>query len=101
MAKQLFLIILTYNSDLTAIDDLMKSHVTYLKKYYKLKKFIVSGRQIPRTGGVILCTAANLKEVETIVKEDPFVNKKAADYKIINFRPSMSSAEFTTLLDGL
>ncbi len=101
MSKQLFLIVLSYKKDLAEIDALMKTHVAYLKKYYKLKKFIVSGRQIPRTGGIIVCAAADFNEVEAIVKEDPFIKKKAAEYSITQFLASMCSADFTSLLNAL
>ena len=101
MSKQLFLVILTYKKDLDEIDALVKPHVAYLKKYYKLNKFIVSGRQIPRTGGIILCAADDFNEVEAIVKKDPFVKKKAAGYSIIKFLSSMCSTDFTSLLHAL
>lgn len=101
MAKELFLIILTYKKDVSEIDDLMPVHVTYLKKYYKLNKFIVSGRQVPRKGGIILCYADDLTEVNGIVAEDPFIENGAATYKIIRFRASMSSSNFKALLDKI
>ena len=101
MPKELFIINLTYKKDIAAIDELMKVHVTYLRKYYKLNKFIVSGRQVPRKGGIILCYAGSVKEVESIVEEDPFVQQGAATYKIITFNASMSSSNFKLLLDEL
>jgi uncharacterized protein YciI len=83
------------------MDRLMKVHVAYLKKYYKLNKFIVSGRQVPRKGGIILCYADDLKEVKTIMNEDPFYINQAARYKIIPFLASMCSGNFKLVLNGL
>ncbi len=101
MSKQLFLIQLTYIKELDEIDNLMKIHVAYLKKYYKLNKFIVSGRQVPRKGGIILCYADTLKEVKTIIDEDPFMTHAAARYKITAFLASMYSKNFGSVLNGL
>ena len=101
MSKQLFLIQLTYIKELEEIDNLMKIHVAYLKKYYKLNKFIVSGRQLPRKGGIILCYAETLKEVKIIIDEDPFMVHGAAKYKIIPFLASMYSKNFGAVLNDL
>ncbi len=101
MPKQLFLVQLTYVKDLDEIDNLMKVHVAYLKKYYKLNKFIVSGRQVPRKGGIIICYASSIKEVKTIIDEDPFLVHAAARYKIIPFLASMYSKNFGSLLNDL
>lgn len=79
----------------------MKPHVSYLKKYYKINKFIFSGRQIPRTGGIILCSAKDLKEVEEIIDEDPFITNMLARYEIIPFQASMYSENFKSVLDHL
>lgn len=101
MKKHLYLVKLTYTKDLTFIDELMTPHVEFLKKYYKLKKFIFSGRQVPRTGGIILCSADNREEVVDILREDPFVNNGAADYEIITFQASMYSSKFKAVLENL
>ena len=101
MSKQLYIIQLTYIKDIEEIDDLMKIHVVYLKKYYKLNKFIVSGRQVPRKGGIILCYAETPEEVKSIIEEDPFMIHAAAKYKIIPFLSSMYSKNFGASLNDL
>lgn len=101
MSKQLYIIQLTYIKDLEVIDRLMKIHVAYLKKYYKLNKFIVSGRQVPRKGGIILCCAGTIKEVKSIIAEDPFLIQGAAKYKIIPFLSGMYSKNFGEVLIDL
>ncbi len=101
MSKQLFLIQLTYIKELDEIDNLMKLHVAYLKKYYKLNKFIFSGRQVPRKGGVILCYADSVKDIKTIIEEDPFKIYAAARFKIIPFLASMYSKDFGAVLNKL
>jgi len=50
----MFVIELTYKADLKEIDAHMKAHVAFLDKYYAAGNFLVSGRKVPREGGIIL-----------------------------------------------
>jgi uncharacterized protein YciI len=84
----MFVIELTYKVDLAEIDAHMRAHVAFLKKYYAAGKFLVSGRKIPRDGGIILALGAGREEVEAIVREDPFYRHGLADFRIIEFRAS-------------
>jgi len=81
----MFIIELTYKVPLEKIDSYMKAHVVYLDKYYEAGIFITWGRKVPRTGGIILATIDSKKEVEKIIKEDPFYKHKLADFRIIEF----------------
>ena len=86
--KTLFIIELNYKAALAEIDALMTAHVRFLKKYYASGHFLVSGRKIPRDGGVIVAVGENRKQIEAIMLEDPFCSRGAADVRIIQFRPS-------------
>jgi uncharacterized protein YciI len=85
MRNIMYIIILSYIHGLEKIETHLVEHRVFLDKYYALNKFICSGAQNPRTGGVILCNAANRDEVEQIVSEDPFNINGAATYQIIEF----------------
>jgi len=90
----MFLILLNYTQGIEKIEKHLPEHREYLDKYYTLNKFICSGAQIPRTGGVILCNASNIAEVECIVSEDPFSINDVATFKIIEFNPTKYVGEF-------
>jgi uncharacterized protein YciI len=66
----------------------MTAHVRFLKKYYASGNFLVSGRKIPRDGGIILAVAKHRQDIEAIIKEDPFYEHRLADFRIIEFRAS-------------
>ena len=66
----MFVIELTYKADLKKIDAHMAAHVRFLKKYYASGNFLVSGRKIPREGGIILAVGKR-QDIDAIVKEDP------------------------------
>ncbi len=84
----MFIIELIYKADLAAIDAHMKAHVTFLKKHYASGHFLVSGRKIPRDGGIVVAVAESRSQVEAIVREDPFVARNLADVRIVEFRAS-------------
>ena len=94
----MFIIELTYKVPLEEIDAHMKAHVIYLNKYYKAKNFIVSGRKIPREGGIILAVASTKKEIEKILKQDPFYKNKLADFRIIEFNASQKAEDINELI---
>ena len=84
----MFVIELIYKVDLAEIDAHMRAHVKFLKKYYAAGNFLVSGRKIPRDGGIILAVGKSRREIEAIVEEDPFHEHGLADFRIIEFRAS-------------
>lgn len=89
----MFVIELIYKVDLKQIDAHMRPHVAYLDKHYAAGTFLISGRKIPRDGGVILAVAKSREELESIVQEDPFVSRGLADYRIIEFRASQRAKD--------
>ena len=84
----MFIIILTYLKDLNEVDKYLAEHKEYLNKFYQSGNFIVSGKQKPRTGGVIISKAANKQELEKIIAQDPFSMNGVAQYQIIEFEPT-------------
>ncbi len=94
----LFVIELIYKAELSEIDASMRAHMAYLKQQYAAGRFLISGRQVPRTGGVILALGESRAEVEASVKEDPFVARGLADFRVIEFNVSQRAASIDALL---
>jgi uncharacterized protein YciI len=94
----MFVIELNYKADLAQIDAHMKQHMAFLKKHYEAGTFLISGRKIPREGGVILAVGPSREEVETIVREDPFVALGLSDFRIIEFRASQRAKNVAELI---
>ena len=89
----MFVIELLYKVDLEQIDAALRSHVAFLDKHYDAGTFLISGRKIPRDGGIILAVGKSREEIENIVREDPFVSRGLADYRIIEFRASQRATD--------
>ena len=84
----MFIIELTYTAALSDIDAAMKAHMRYLDAHYASGHFLVSGRKIPRDGGIILAVGESRTEIEAIAGQDPFVTKGLATARVIEFRAS-------------
>ena len=94
----MFVIVLTYVKPLPEVDALMRKHMAWLNEQYAAGRFVVSGRQIPRTGGVILARGDDREEIEAIAAADPFVAGGVATAEIIQFRASQTADGFDELL---
>ncbi len=89
----MFIVSLTYKVPLDQIDAHLAEHVEWLKAGYARGVFIVSGRKIPRDGGIIMAGGDRDRLQETL-KGDPFHRHDLADYVITEFEPSMTANGF-------
>jgi len=95
----MFLISLTYKTDLSEIDAHLSDHRAYLDRNIESGVFLLAGRKAPRTGGVILAVAPDRDALVKIVQEDPFVAHGLATYEITEFEVTRSSGRFPDLGD--
>jgi uncharacterized protein YciI len=56
--------------------------------------FLVSGRKVPRDGGIILAVGESRERIEEIIREDPFHSHGLATFRIIEFRASQNAPDF-------
>jgi uncharacterized protein YciI len=92
----MYIVELTYKVALARIDAHMTEHVKFLKKYYAAGNFVVSGRKIPRDGGIIVAVGESREQIEAIMKEDPFCRSNLADFRVIEFRASQRAQDIPT-----
>jgi uncharacterized protein YciI len=95
-----FVVLLTYVKPLPEVDRHMREHVKFLTEHYSAGTFIVSGRQVPRTGGVILARCASKEALVEIMQRDPFCRHGAATFEIVEFRTSQHDPAFAPFADG-
>jgi uncharacterized protein YciI len=93
----MFIISLTYIAPLEEVDRHLTDHVKYLEEQYALGNFIVSGRKVPRTGGIIFSKMDSLDKLQSVLEKDPFKITNLATYEIQEFTPTMISKGFENL----
>jgi uncharacterized protein YciI len=89
-----FVLLLRYVRPVEEVDALMRAHMAWLNEHYAAGRFVVSGRQVPRTGGVILARGDDREEIERIAADDPFVSGGVATCEVIQFRASQTADGF-------
>jgi uncharacterized protein YciI len=94
----MFVLLLTYVKPLEDVDALMRRHVAWLREHYDAGRFVVSGRRVPRTGGVIVARGDDRDEIERIAAGDPFVSGGVATCEVVEFRASQVADGFDGLL---
>jgi uncharacterized protein YciI len=96
----MFVVELIYKASLSEIDAAMPAHMAFLKKYYARGNFLVSGRKIPRDGGIILAVGESRAALEAIMREDPFCERGLADVKVIEFRASQCADDIQERIEA-
>ena len=76
----------------------MREHVKFLDKYYDAGNFLMSGRKLPRTGGIIIAKGATKKAIEKIMKQDPFYVHGLAEFHITEFNASQQANNIDDLM---
>ena len=85
----MFLVLLKYEKPLAELDGRMRAHVAFLEEAYRDGWFLASGRQVPRTGGVILSVAPDRDALDARMQQDPFVREGLASFEIVEFKTSL------------
>jgi len=96
----MFILLLHYVKPLTEVDRWLTEHREFLDRHYASGHFLISGRQEPRTGGVIVARAGSRAEIEAIAQEDPFSREGVARYEVIEFTPALAAPALASLLPG-
>ncbi|NUR90767.1 MAG: GTP cyclohydrolase [Nonomuraea sp.] len=88
----MFILLLTYQDGvLDRLDALLPEHYEYVDRNIGAGVFLLTGRRVPRTGGVILARADSRETIERVIAEDPFLRTGAVTYDIIEFEPTRSA----------
>ncbi|MGZ3579102.1 MAG: YciI family protein [Syntrophales bacterium] len=87
-----------YTKPPEVIDTLLADHRKFLDRYYEQSKFICSGPQDPRVGGVIIANVESVDEAGQIIKDDPFHINGAAEYQFIKFLPLKCDERFSCFI---
>ena len=96
----MFIVTIEYKVDFSIVEPHLPAHLEYVDRYYQSGHFLISGRKVPRTGGVILVQADCHEQMQTIIEEDPFFQADVAHFEIIEFVVSNSAEALAFLRDS-
>ena len=93
----MFVVLLTYTADLDEVDRVLPDHVAWLKAALADGTLLIAGRQVPRTGGVLIARGEDRETVEAWAASDPFVTKGVATVQVIEFNTSFLAPDLAAL----
>ncbi|CAL9633972.1 hypothetical protein SUDANB95_06131 [Actinosynnema sp. ALI-1.44] len=97
----MFIVVLEYIKPLDEVDYALPEHVDWLKKQYDAGLFLASGRQVPRTGGVIITRPMSRGKLDAVLATDPFAVQKLARYQVIEFQATRTAPELAGLNEAV
>jgi uncharacterized protein YciI len=87
-----FIVEIIYTAPIEKVSTITPLHRAYLQKGYDQGWLLMSGPQNPRTGGIVVCRAPSLEEIQSFFKNDPYNQNKVADYRFTEFEPLKRAA---------
>ncbi len=76
----MYVVIIRYTKPLGEVDLARPAHKEFLARAYERGFFIVSGRQNPPLGGIILVKDMKRQELDVLLREDGYARAGVAEY---------------------
>lgn len=89
----MFVALSTYTKALEDVDSTRAQHLDWIAQQYESGSLLVSGRQNPATGGVIIGRADSIDAFRDLLADDPFVRSGVAEYRVVEFEPTAAALD--------
>ena len=83
----MFVLIARYTRPAAEVDELLDEHRAWITRHQEAGRILMTARQVPLTGGLILAQGASAQEMWEMIAEDPFHTSGAAEYEVGEFQP--------------
>ncbi len=94
----LYVVLLRYIRPLAEVEAHLEAHRDYLYRQFGAGRFIASGPQEPRQGGVILARAPSREALLGWLAEDPFSQAGVAAFEVVAFHATLRASELPASL---
>ena len=82
-----FIVEIIYLKPLEQVSSMTPDHRVYLQTGYARGMLLLSGPQVPRTGGILVARAESIEEIQAFCDQDPYALAGAAKHRVIEFDP--------------
>jgi len=86
----MFVVHLTYVKPLDVVDAYLAAHREFLAQHTEAGVFILAGRRVPRTGGVILAQGVSRESLMEILHQDPFHLQGIVRHEVVEFQANIA-----------
>lgn len=84
----MFVLLARYTKPAEEVDRLLEDHKAWIGRNQEAGRILMTARQVPLTGGLILADGESVDEMRAMIAEDPFHASGAAEYEILEFQPA-------------
>jgi uncharacterized protein YciI len=95
----MFVLIARYTKPAEEVDRLLDGHRAWIMKNMEAGKILLTARQVPLTGGLILARGESHEEIWKMIAEDPFHSSGSAEYEVLEFQPVRAAPGLEGLLE--
>jgi uncharacterized protein YciI len=95
----MFVLIARYTKPAEEVDRLLDGHRAWIMKNMEAGKILLTARQVPLTGGLILARGESPEEIWEMIAEDPFHSSGSAEYEVLQFQPVRAAPGLEGLLE--
>lgn len=82
-----FIVEIIYLTPLEQVSLVTPDHRVYLQTGYTRGLLLLSGPQVPRTGGILVARAESIEDMQAFCDQDPYALAGVAKHRIIEFNP--------------
>lgn len=94
----MFVLLARYTRPAAEVDLLLDAHRAWISRHQEAGRILMTARQVPLTGGLILAVGESADEMWQMLREDPFHASGAAEYEILEFQAVRVSAGMEEIL---
>lgn len=84
----MFVLLARYTKPAEEVDRLLEDHKAWITRHQEAGRILMTARQVPLTGGLILARGGSADEMWEMIAEDPFHVSGAAEYDVLEFEPA-------------
>ena len=93
----MFVVLLRFSDKRALAAQFMEGHNAWIRRGFEDGVFLLTGSLQPRLGGGILAHNTSLPDLQTRVRDDPFVAHDIVRAEILEITPGLTDARLTFL----
>lgn len=93
------MLLATYTKPAEEVDRHLEAHKAWIMRNFEAGRILLTARQVPLTGGLILARGASEEEMWEMIREDPFHMSGSAEYEVREFVPVRAASGAEGLLE--
>lgn len=94
----MFVLLARYTRPIEEVDALLEEHKAWIGA--NADRILLTAREEPLIGGLILARADSVDDVWAMIREDPFHASGMAEYEVREYRPVRAAAGVEGLLES-